>query len=112
MDRLLRRAGMFAPLVAVAIATRARGLFVDLFPYDEAHYSALAHKILSGALPYAGAVDHKPVGIELTYAACFAVFGDRMWALRLVAMVIVACTGWWIGRTAAHLYRDDRARVA
>jgi len=108
----LARCGQFLPLLAIAIATRARGLVIELFPYDEAHYAALAHKILSGALPYAGAVDHKPVGIELTYAASFAVFGDRMWALRLATMVVVAITGWLIGRTAARIFADDRVRVA
>jgi 4-amino-4-deoxy-L-arabinose transferase-like glycosyltransferase len=109
---LLRRSGTLAPLIVAAIATRARGLCIDLFPYDEAHYSALAHKILAGAIPYVGAVDHKPVGIELTYAASFAVFGDRMWTLRLVAMIVVALTGWLVGRIAVSVHRDERAGIA
>jgi 4-amino-4-deoxy-L-arabinose transferase-like glycosyltransferase len=108
----LARAGKFAPLVVAAIATRARGLFIDLFPYDESHYAALAHKILAGATPYVGAVDHKPVGIELTYAGSFALLGDHMWALRLFAMIVVAVTGWLLGKTSARIFGDERARVA
>jgi hypothetical protein len=92
---------------------RLPGLFVSFFNGDEATYSALAGRILAGALPYAGAVDHKPPGIELTYAAVYAIVGrNHLIAVRLLCIVAVAATAWCVGRIAETLDGRPEARIA
>jgi hypothetical protein len=87
-------------LIAVLV-TRGLGLIHPLLSADEATYATLATRILEGGLPYVAAVDHKPVGTELTYAAVFAIVGrNRLLFVRLVCFAVVVLTGLvlcWIG---------------
>ena len=97
-----------ALLVAAALVTRASSFAVPFYSGDEATYSALAVRILSGALPYAGAVDHKPVGMELTYALVYALVGRyRLLFVRALLVLVVAATGAAVAKTAELL--DGRA---
>jgi hypothetical protein len=66
--------GRWRFLVVLALVTRV-AICAHTYFSDEATYAALAAKIQSGALPYVGAVDHKPPGIELLYAVVFTVGG-------------------------------------
>ena len=105
------RAWLFFALVTVAL--RLPIFFLPFFTKDEATYSALAAKLLSGALFYVGAVDHKPPGIALTYAFVFWLAGRyRLVFVRLVLLGVVVATSVLIGETARRLYRSPRARVA
>src|SRR5262249_3399686 len=82
-------------VLGITTLTRLPAFFVALYSNDEATYSALAVRILSGALPHAGAVDHKPIGMELTYAAVYAIVGPyRLVWVRALLVLVVAATGW------------------
>jgi hypothetical protein len=94
----------YLQLLALALGTRLCAFFFPYFNGDEATYSALAGRILDGALPFAGAVDHKPPGIELLYGALFTVGGR--YDLPLVHAALIACvaaTGWVLARIAVRL---------
>jgi hypothetical protein len=98
----VRRHWLF--LFALALLTRI-AIFASTFFSDEATYSALASRIgAGGGMPYVGAVDHKPPGIELVYAAVYAIVGrNHLLAVRLLLVAVVATTALVIGRIARRL---------
>jgi hypothetical protein len=99
----------FAALLAlVTLATRGSGLALSFYSGDEATYSALARRILAGALPYVSAVDHKPVGIEMLYASVYALPGHLgLHAVRALFLVIVWLTALLLAEIAARLSPGD-----
>ncbi len=97
----------------VTVALRLPLFFLSFFTKDEATYSALAAKLLSGSLFYVGAVDHKPPGIAMTYAAVFWLTGRyNLFFVRLLLVAVVVATSVLIGETARRVYRSPRARIA
>jgi hypothetical protein len=100
-------------VVAAVVVTRLPGLFVSFFGEDEATYSALGARLAEGAIPYAGAVDHKPPGISLLYGLIYGVAGRyQLVAVRIALMAAVAATALAIGRLAVVRRDDASARIA
>jgi hypothetical protein len=100
-------------VVAVVVITRSPALFVSFFSEDEATYSALGARLAEGAIPYTGAVDHKPPGIAMMYALIYMVAGRyHLVAVRLVLLAAVAATSLAIGRIAVVRRGDSSARIA
>jgi hypothetical protein len=100
-----RTTALGRPLVLLA-ATLALRLPALVRPYffssDEAVYSALAVRMLHGVDPYTGAVDHKPIGIDLLYAAVYAITGpNHMLAIHILLVLVVWATAMMIGRVTA-----------
>jgi hypothetical protein len=101
---LLPHVRRFGLLALLALATRAAGFARPLWSGDEATYSALAVRLLGGALPYRSAVDHKPPGIVLLYALVYAAAGPwRLVWVRLAAILAVAATGLVLSAAARRL---------
>ena len=99
-------------IIAVAFLTRMPVFFHSFYSGDEATYSALAVRILDGALPYEGAVDHKPAGLELLYAVIYGLVGhNHLWAVRLALVLTVAVTGFIIGHLAETLHGGRESRL-
>jgi hypothetical protein len=90
-------------LLAAAFVLRLPALVRPyFFSSDEAAYSALAVRMLHGADPYVGAVDHKPVGVDLVYAGIYAIAGaNHIVAVHLVLVAVVWATAVTIGRIGA-----------
>lgn len=104
---------MWLIFALVTVALRLPIGFLPFFTKDEATYSALAAKLLSGSLFYVGAVDHKPPGIALTYAFVFWLAGRyQLLFVRLLLLAVVVATSVLVGETARRLYRSPRARIA
>ena len=59
---------------------------------DEGFYAAVGQRILDGDLPYRDAFDNKPPLVFGWYALSFLIFGQNVWAPRLVAAVLVSLT--------------------
>jgi hypothetical protein len=100
-------------VVVLAFALRAPAIRSRFYSNDEATYSALASKLLSGGVMYADAVDHKPPGIAWLYAGIYGV--SAPYQIRLVRVVfigLVTFTGILLGELAAGLAGDPRARAA
>src|SRR5262249_31416199 len=101
-------------LIAAATLTLRLPLLVQpfFFAQDEATYSALAVRPLAGSTPYASAVDHKPPGAELTYAAAYAVAGrNHLFAVHALLLAIVAVTSVVISEVAVAI-AGPPARIA
>src|SRR5262249_24420674 len=100
-------------LVAVlTLALRAPGFRDRFYSNDEATYSALAAKLLTGGRMYVEAVDHKPPGIAWLYAGLAGISAPyRLKYIRIFFAVLIALTGVLIGEVAVGLTGDPRARV-
>ncbi|HEY2906454.1 MAG TPA: hypothetical protein VGJ29_11195 [Vicinamibacterales bacterium] len=105
-DALGRPLVLLAATLALRLPALVRPYF---FSSDEAVYSALAVRMLHGVDPYVGAVDHKPVGVDLLYAAVYAVTGpNHMFAIHILLVLIVWSTALVLAR-AAVLVSGNRA---
>ena len=101
----------FGFLLVITVASRLPLFFVSFFSGDEATYSALAARLLTGVLPYQGATDHKPPGMMLIYAGIYAIVGRyRLSFVRLLEMGVIALTAQRLGKIAEKL--DLNARVS
>lgn len=62
------------------------------FERDEGAYATIAQGVLDGKVPYRDLFDNKPPLIYGWYAVSFAVFGESVWAPRIVASVLLSLT--------------------
>ncbi|KPL11223.1 hypothetical protein AMJ85_04145 [candidate division BRC1 bacterium SM23_51] len=76
------------------------GLFFGLpslpepFGVDQGIYAYIAERLLDGAVDHRDVFDHKPPGIHAAYAAALALFGHRMWSVRLLDLLAAIATAW------------------
>ncbi len=71
------------------------------FMRDEGFYAATAQSMLEGGVPYRDAFDNKPPLIFGWYAFSFIVFGQHLWAPRLLVSLLLSLTTllvYWEGR--------------
>src|SRR5437899_6218477 len=91
---ILRRARL--PAVLVAVCALPILLYLPLLheplARDEGFYAAVGQRILHGDLPYRDAFDNKPPLVFGWYALSFLIFGQHVWAPRLVAAVLQSAT--------------------
>lgn len=100
-------------LLLTAVLTRMCVFVFAFYSGDEATYSALASKILSGVWPYAGATDHKPIGIEMTYALVYALVGrNQIVFVRILFLSTVAATGLMLTAVGRKFFEEKEARLA
>lgn len=62
------------------------------FERDEGAYATIAQGILDGKVPYRDLFDNKPPLIYGWYSLSFLVFGESVWAPRIVAAVLLSLT--------------------
>ncbi|HXD72588.1 MAG TPA: glycosyltransferase family 39 protein, partial [Vicinamibacterales bacterium] len=100
-------------VIAATLILRAPGWRDRFYSNDEATYSALAARVLSGGVMYADAVDHKPPGIVYMYAAVQRIAGAyALQAVRLVVTALVAVTAVALSALAVNLTGDADAGIA
>jgi 4-amino-4-deoxy-L-arabinose transferase-like glycosyltransferase len=62
------------------------------FNADEGFYATVARMLLHGDLPYRDAFDNKPPLVFAWYAASFLLFGENVWAPRLLVSILLSLT--------------------
>ncbi len=62
------------------------------FNGDEGFYATVARIVLHGGLPYRDAFDNKPPMVFVWYAASFLLFGEHVWAPRLLVALLLSLT--------------------
>jgi len=91
---ILQRARL--PAVLVAVCALPILLYIPFlhepFERDEGLYATVAQLILRGDLPYRDGFEHKPPLVFGWYALSFLIFGQHVWAPRLVAAVLESAT--------------------
>src|SRR5439155_19831221 len=84
------------PVVLAAVCALPILLYLPFlhepFMRDEGFYAAVGQLILRGDLPYRDAFDNKPPLVFGWYALSFLIFGQHVWAPRLVAAVLMSLT--------------------
>src|SRR5512139_3264542 len=92
-------------VILVAVICRIPAFLRPLFDDDEAQYAAIGELVRAGGTLYGdGGVDFKPPGIYWTYAAVFELAGRyAMWAVHLVALIVVAATACLLCAIATRL---------
>ena len=105
--------GIFAAFVAVAIgfAVRATGAAQPL-GIDQGIFSAAAAALLRGDMLYLDVWDQKPPAIHLTYAAAFALFGQKTAVVFWMDFVASVLTGGFLALTAGLLAGRRAAALA
>ncbi|MEX0683104.1 MAG: glycosyltransferase family 39 protein [Dehalococcoidia bacterium] len=66
--------------------------FMEPFMRDEGFYAATAQIMLDGGVPYRDAFDNKPPLIFVWYAISFLMFGENVWAPRLLVSLLLSLT--------------------
>jgi 4-amino-4-deoxy-L-arabinose transferase-like glycosyltransferase len=85
-------------LVVSAIA-RLPVLPITAFSGDEGIYLLISREILDGVLPYDGSFEHKPAGLYYLFALAQLLFGQEVYAIRLLAIFATAATAFFLAIT-------------
>lgn len=88
-------------VLLIAVLLRLPSLWTPILDVDEAIFSGFANSILGGGVPYLAALDNKPPGIYLFYAAVFFVFGkNNMIAVHALTIICAWFTAIFCARIA------------
>ena len=86
--------------------------FNEPFHRDEGFYAAVAQIMRHGGIPYRDAFDNKPPLIFAWYYAAFALFGEHIWAPRLLVSLLISATTLLVYFQARFIYSQRGALVA
>ncbi len=86
--------------------------FNEPFMRDEGFYAAVAQIIKHGGIPYRDAFDNKPPMIFAWYYASFAIFGEHIWAPRLLVSLLISVTSLLVYVQARFIYSQRASLVA
>ena len=105
-------------LVACIVASMILPLLLYLpfltepFEKDEGFYAAVAQLILHGDLPYRDSFDNKPPVVFGWYAISFLLFGEHVWAPRLLVSMLLSVTTGLIYIQGRLLFSRREALIA
>ncbi len=87
----LRRIALIAAICAIPVVLYLPFL-AEPFMRDEGFYAAVAQQLLDGGIPYRDAFDNKPPLVFAWYALSFVMFGENVWAPRLLVSLLLSAT--------------------
>ena len=93
-----REAAIAAGFLLAAAVTRLPSFARSVLDWDESLYFLMAAQWRAGHLPYTTIWDNKPLGIYAVFAVAQALFGDRVAAIRLAGVAVVALTAYAVYR--------------
>lgn len=90
--------GNIFPLLIIAYAIVLRILVIPLSAIhgDEYCFATVAQGIVKGFLPYEYLFEHKPLGLYYFFTTFFYIFGDNIYALRLIPIVVSVIASFFI----------------
>jgi len=86
--------------------------FNEPFMRDEGFYATVAQIIKHGGIPYRDAFDNKPPMIFAWYYASFAIFGEHVWAPRVLVSLLLSATTLLVYFQARFIYSQGGAAFA
>jgi 4-amino-4-deoxy-L-arabinose transferase-like glycosyltransferase len=108
----LRTALLVGGICLIPIALYAP-FYTEPFARDEGFYAAAAQGMLHhGQVPYRDFFDNKPPLVFCWYAFSFLLFGQHVWAPRVVVSVLVSLATLCVYLTGRQLYSPRGASVA
>lgn len=87
--RRLARAALIGCICAIPVLLYIP-FMAEPFFRDEGLYATVAQMLLDGHIPYHDAFDNKPPMIFAWYALSFLLFGDHVWAPRLLVSLLLS----------------------
>ena len=96
-------AALCAGFVAVSGLSRVPAFFRTVMDWDESLYFLVAAQWRAGQLPYTTIWDNKPVGIYAILAVFQALFGERVFAMRIASAVVGGLTAYVVYRIGRQL---------
>lgn len=94
------------------IALRWGSFFISVINHDESTYIVIADELLRGEVYLRDAIDTKPIGIFLIYAALIKLTGGSIIALRVAASAVVALGAWALYFAGKRATGDERVGLA
>lgn len=92
----VRLSALPAALLLLGICSLPVALYAPFlnepFMRDEGLFAAVGQLVLDGGIPYRDAFDNKPPLIFAWYATSFLVFGETVWAPRLLVALLLSAT--------------------
>lgn len=85
--------------------------FNEPFMRDEGYYAAASQAMLHGAIPYTDFFDNKPPLIYVFYAASFLMFGETLWAPRLLVSLMISLAALCVYFNARLLFSSHKTGV-
>jgi 4-amino-4-deoxy-L-arabinose transferase-like glycosyltransferase len=82
--------------LVVALVTRLPTFLRSVMDWDESLYFLMAQQWRAGHLPYTTLWDNKPLGIYAIFAVFQWVFGNRLFAMRIAAVIFPAITAFLV----------------
>lgn len=99
--------------IIVLVVAGYNALFAFSFlPLTEGWFSAYAHLILEGRVPYRDFYLYLTPAYPMALAAFIGVFGDSIWALRLGGVLVVLAIALLLYRVLANRFRPGPAMFA
>lgn len=95
-------------ILAAVVVPRLLMLHVSVIDWDESIYALIGQQWIQGHVPHETVFDHKPIGLYAIFASFFLVFGDTVWAIRLIPIAFVAGTAALLARLAQAQFGNDR----
>ena len=89
-----------AALPVIVLLLRALGFLPSVMDWDESLYALQAREWLHGGWPLVAAWDMHPIGAPAMFAAAMQIFGESIFAIRLLGVIAVSATGWALFCTA------------
>jgi hypothetical protein len=86
----------FTVILAITIVTRIGHFPASVINWDESLTLLVSRDILNGILPYDGAFEHKPVALYYIFSLSQLLFGESIYAIRILAIIVVSLTGFFL----------------
>ena len=83
-----------AALPVIAMLLRALGFLPSVIDWDESLYLLQAREWMQGGWPLVAVWDMHPIGAPAMFAAAMQIFGQSIFAIRLLGVLAVSATGW------------------
>lgn len=109
IDKITARHGyVFIVLFLLSFITRFIIFFPSVIGHDESTYLVIANEWLRGNVPFVDTVDIKPLGIYLVFLISTVLFGQSLVAVRLITILVIAATGYFLYRSKLAYDGDKR----
>lgn len=97
---------IFISFLALALTLRFPSFFQSIIDWDESLYILIGRSLKEGNLPYIEVWDHKPPGIYLLFALALIVFGNSIFAIRLLSCLAVALTSYFLYKAGTSFSKN------
>lgn len=106
--KILNEILIFIAFLLLTLFLRLKCFNYRMLDWDESLYFIWAKGLFNGILPYSEAMDNKPIGIGLIYAASFLIFGSKtMFSVKMLALFFVSGSTYFLYKIGRILHPEN-----